>query len=131
MEKLSGPGATGTARWSGVALADVLGLAGPLREAAHVGFEGADVCEQAEPPERFGGSIPLDKACRPEVLLADHSLPVKYEIPLPPPMPVRQRAGEPIGGRALYIHTPRGRAGRAIDNATERFVDETRMGATP
>ena len=39
-----GPGATGTATWSGVALADVLALAGPLREAAHVGFDGADLC---------------------------------------------------------------------------------------
>ena len=65
-----GPGATGTARWAGVALADVLALAKPPREAVHVGFEGADLCAQARPPERFGGSIPLDKACRPEVLLA-------------------------------------------------------------
>ena len=38
---------------------------------------------------------------------------------------------EPVGGRSLYVHAPRGRAGRAIDTATERFVDETRMGATP
>src|SRR4051812_40550317 len=37
-----GPGATGTATWSGVALADVLALAEPLAHAAHVGFEGAD-----------------------------------------------------------------------------------------
>jgi sulfite oxidase len=65
-----GPGATGTARWTGVALADVLALAGPLPEAGHVGFEGADVCSDAKPAERFGGSIPLDKACRREVLLA-------------------------------------------------------------
>jgi sulfite oxidase len=65
-----GPGATGTATWTGVALADVLEIASPLREAAHVGFEGADLCSQAKPPERFGGSIPLDKACRPELLLA-------------------------------------------------------------
>jgi sulfite oxidase len=53
-----------------VALADVLALAGPLREGAHVGFVGADLCPEARPAERFGGSIPLDKACRPEVLLA-------------------------------------------------------------
>src|SRR3954467_1797824 len=64
-----GPGATGTATWTGVALADVPALAGPLREAAHVGFSGADVCAEAEPAQHFGGSIPLDKACRPEVLL--------------------------------------------------------------
>jgi sulfite oxidase len=65
-----GPGATGTATWTGVALADVLALAGPLRDATHVGFEGADVSPEADPVQRFGGSIPLDKACRPEVLLA-------------------------------------------------------------
>jgi sulfite oxidase len=65
-----GAGATGTATWSGVALNDVLALARPLREAAHVGFEGADDSPEAKPPQRFGGSIPLDKACRPEVLLA-------------------------------------------------------------
>jgi sulfite oxidase len=65
-----GPGATGTATWTGVALADVLALAQPQREASHVGFEGADMCDEAEPAQRFGGSITLDKACRREVLLA-------------------------------------------------------------
>ncbi|HTE60539.1 MAG TPA: sulfite oxidase [Solirubrobacteraceae bacterium] len=65
-----GPGATGTATWTGVALADVLALAGPLRKAVHVGFEGADLCPEAKPEQRFGGSIPLEKACRREVLLA-------------------------------------------------------------
>jgi sulfite oxidase len=65
-----GPGATGTATWTGAALADVLALAGPLRGAAHVGFDGADLCAEAEPVQRFGGSIPLGKACREEVLLA-------------------------------------------------------------
>jgi sulfite oxidase len=65
-----GPGATGTATWSGVALADVLALAHPRRECAHVGFEGADVSPEADPAQHFGGSVPLDKACRPEVLLA-------------------------------------------------------------
>jgi sulfite oxidase len=65
-----GPGATGTATWTGVALADVIGLAGPLPGAAHAGFDGADMCPEAKPAQRFGGSIPLDKARRPEVLLA-------------------------------------------------------------
>jgi len=65
-----GPGATGTATWTGVTLADVLALAGPLPEGTHVGFEGADLCEDAEPTQCFGGSIPLEKATRPEVLLA-------------------------------------------------------------
>jgi sulfite oxidase len=48
----------------------VLALARPLPAAAHVGFEGADLCREPRPPEHFGGSIPLDKARRPEVLLA-------------------------------------------------------------
>jgi sulfite oxidase len=81
-----GPGATGTATWTGVALADVLALAGPGREAAHVGFDGADLCPEAKPAQRFGGSIPLDKARRPEVLLAwamnGEPLPVVHGAPL-------------------------------------------------
>src|SRR6188472_4512450 len=62
-----GPGATGTATWTGVALADVLALAVPTGVARHVGFEGADGSPEAL---HFGGSIPLEKARRPEVLLA-------------------------------------------------------------
>jgi sulfite oxidase len=81
-----GPGATGTARWTGVALADVLALANPLHDAMHVGFEGTDLCSQGDSAERFGGSIPLDKACRPEVLLAwgmnDEPLPLVHGAPL-------------------------------------------------
>src|ERR687885_112760 len=86
-----GPGATGTATWTGVALGDVLALAGPLPDAAHVGFAGADLCPEATPAQRFGGSIPLDKACRPEVLLAwgmngaplppVHGAPVRVVVP--------------------------------------------------
>lgn len=81
-----GPGATGTATWTGVALADVLALAKPLPGAIHVGFEGAELCEQTNPLERFGGSIGLAKACRPEVLLAwgmnGESLPLVHGAPL-------------------------------------------------
>jgi sulfite oxidase len=86
-----GPGATGTATWSGVGLADVLALARPRAEAAHVGFDGADFCPEAKPAQRFGGSIPLHKACRPEVLLAwamngepllpVHGAPVRVVVP--------------------------------------------------
>jgi sulfite oxidase len=65
-----GPGATGTATWTGIALDDVLALAGPRSSATHVGFEAADVSTEAKPAQRFGGSIPLVKATRPEVLLA-------------------------------------------------------------
>src|SRR3954447_13590698 len=42
-----GPGATGTATWTGVALAEVLAAAGPLPEAAHIGFVGADLSPEA------------------------------------------------------------------------------------
>ncbi len=67
----------------------------------------------------------MNSVYRTELLLADHQRPVNYEIPMPPPHE------DKASGRALYVHAPRGRAGRAIDAATERFVDETRMGATP
>ena len=46
----------------------------------------------------------------------------------------RRRPWKPASdraGRDLYVHAPRGRAGRAIDAATEAFVDATRMGASP
>jgi sulfite oxidase len=81
-----GPGATGTATWTGVALADVLALAAPRPEAAHVGFDGADWCPEAKPAQRFGGSIGLAKARRAEVLLAwamnDQPLPAVHGAPL-------------------------------------------------
>jgi hypothetical protein len=67
----------------------------------------------------------MNSVYRTDLLLADHARPVDYEIPLPP------QGNEPKAGRSLYVHAPRGRAGRAIDAATERFVDATRMGATP
>jgi sulfite oxidase len=86
-----GPGATGTAIWTGVALMDVLALAGPLPGASDVGFEGADLSPEAKPVQQFGGSIPLDKACRSEVLLAwamngeplaaVHGAPVRVVVP--------------------------------------------------
>ena len=82
-------------------------------------------------PDFDDAGVVDENVYRPEVLLADHMKPVKYEIPLQPPTPSRDSPNEPVGGRSLYIHAPRGRAGRAIDAATERFVDETRMGATP
>jgi len=69
----------------------------------------------------------MNSVYRTELLLGDHARPVDYQIPLPP---VRDEA-KTASGRALYVHAPRGRAGRAIDAATERFVDDTRMGATP
>jgi hypothetical protein len=60
---------------------------------------------------------------RAEYLLADHAKPFDYQIPLPAE-PTRRQA-------SLYVHPPRGGKGRSIDVATERFVDETRISATP
>jgi hypothetical protein len=71
----------------------------------------------------LGSLFNLERVFRPEYLLADHTRPVDYQIPLPGAEPTRQ----PLP----YIHAPRGRRGRSIDVATERFVDETRMSATP
>ena len=67
----------------------------------------------------------INKVYRPELLLADHGMPVTYEIPLPPSAPERR-----VNPASLYVHAPRGRRGRAIDAATEQFVDETRMGTS-
>jgi sulfite oxidase len=82
-------GAIGTAEWTGVALADVLRAVGVSPQAEHVCFLGADTCLKAG--ERFGGSVPLGKARRPEVLLAwamngeplepDHGAPLRVVVP--------------------------------------------------
>ena len=60
----------------------------------------------------------------PKLQLADHERPVKYEIALPPEPQTR------VDLNTLYVHKTQGRRGREIDNATEQFVDDTRMGVT-
>ncbi len=60
-------------------------------------------------------------------MLADHAAPVAYEIPLPPPLTESRNAKTQT--RTLYVHAPRGRRSRAIDDRTEEFVDATRIGA--
>ncbi len=73
----------GTARWTGVSLADVLAEAGVRDGARHVELLGADRSAEAD---CFGGSIPLRKATSPEVLLAwsmnDTPLPELHGGPL-------------------------------------------------
>lgn len=63
-------GAIGTAAWSGVRLRDVLEEAGCDARAKHVAFTSLDSVEQDGDRFAFGASIPLDKAQRPEVILA-------------------------------------------------------------
>jgi sulfite oxidase len=86
-----GPGATSTACWAGVALADVLAVAAVAPDAGHVAFTAADVSPDAEPAQPFGASIPLHKATATEVLLAwemngaplprVHGAPVRLVVP--------------------------------------------------
>jgi hopanoid C-3 methylase HpnR len=58
----------------------------------------------------------------PRLQMADHARPVRYEISLPP------EARAKVDPNTLYIHKSQGRRGRQIDNVTERFVEDTRMG---
>ena len=58
----------------------------------------------------------------PKLQLSHHKQPVRYEMSLPPAPQVK------VNPRTLYILQAKGRQGRAIDDATEKFVDETRMG---
>ncbi len=86
-----GSGATSTAEWTGASLADVLAAAQVRPGAAHVAFEAPDVSQVAEPPQPYGGSIPLPKAIAGEVLLAwdmngeplppAHGAPVRVVVP--------------------------------------------------
>jgi hypothetical protein len=73
------------------------------------------------------GIMNYSKVYNGEKMLADHAQPVHYELPLPP-RPATD--GRDARSSQLYIHAPRGRAGRSIDDSTERFVEATRMGAS-
>lgn len=53
-------------------------------------------------------------------LLADHERPVAYELSVPANSAVVPR-------QSIYIHRPRQRRARQLDDATERFVDATRI----
>jgi sulfite oxidase len=81
-----GPGATGTARWSGVRLADVLREVGVEADATDVELTGADVTEEPGAPEPYAVSVPLEKALAQEVLLAwsmnGEPLPVAHGAPV-------------------------------------------------
>ena len=61
----------------------------------------------------------------PALQLADHRQPVRYEMALPP------EHRDVIDPRAMYVHSPRGRRGRSIDDDTEHFVEQTRMNGNP
>src|SRR5919109_3649448 len=71
------------------------------------------------------GIMNYSKVYNVEKMLSDHARPVHYELPLPP-----RSDGQLAKASQFYIHAPRGRAGRSIDDSTERFVEATRMGAS-
>jgi magnesium-protoporphyrin IX monomethyl ester (oxidative) cyclase len=60
----------------------------------------------------------------PDLLLADHARPAAYQLSPPP------KSRSRIDPHELYIHPAKGRRGRSIDDATESFVEQTRMGAS-
>ena len=83
--------AVSNAVWAGVRLADLLRAAGPTEAARHAAFCGLDEAERHGTRFHFGGSIPLEKAMQPEVLLATemngeplpavHGYPVRVVVP--------------------------------------------------
>ncbi len=84
-------GAVSTAEWTGVPLSAVLEKAGVKKGAVEVVLEGADTGEpknDAKPAGvlHFGRSLPLEKAMKPEVLLAykmnGEDLPFNHGLPL-------------------------------------------------
>lgn len=80
--------AISTAEWTGARLADVLALAGvdAAQAGLHVEFISLDRCVKDGQVFGFGGSIPLDKALTPEVLLVygmnGAPLPMTHGYPL-------------------------------------------------
>lgn len=81
-----GPGAISSGSFRGARLADVLAAAGLEPEAGHVAFAAPDVSPLPDPPQSYGGSIPVGKATQPEVLLAwamnGHPLPRVHGAPV-------------------------------------------------
>ncbi len=89
------------ATWNGARLRDVLLAAGveQMDQARHVAFDGFDRTERLNRTISFGGSIPLEKALHPEVLLAYEM----NETPLTPlhGAPLRVVAPGYIGARSV------------------------------
>ncbi len=60
----------------------------------------------------------FNKVYDPRLQLADHSLPVQYQL-----APPAQNGG---AGSSLFVHQHQGRRGRSFDDSTEQFVNQTR-----
>lgn len=66
----------------------------------------------------------FDSVFDPRLQLGDHARMVRYAMSPPPAV-----TDERVDVKSIYVYGPTGRRGRRIDDATERFVDGTRMGA--
>jgi sulfite oxidase len=86
-----GAGAIGTSEWGGVSLSELLRAANPAPGAKYVWFEGLDEPLVQGKKTAFGASIALEKAMRPETLVAlhmngrpltaDHGAPARAIVP--------------------------------------------------
>jgi sulfite oxidase len=81
-----GADAISTGVWEGIALREILAIAGVTSDAQHVAFESYDQITKLGVTAPFGASIPLAKALSPEVLLVDRlngeALPATHGGPL-------------------------------------------------
>ncbi|PKM38464.1 MAG: hopanoid C-3 methylase HpnR [Gammaproteobacteria bacterium HGW-Gammaproteobacteria-10] len=66
----------------------------------------------------------FDKVFNPELQLADHQMPVKYQMK--PPVKDTKFSSAKALSKSLYVHEPLGRTSRQLDDDTEKFVDESR-----
>ncbi|MGX5716137.1 sulfite oxidase [Arthrobacter sp. MAHUQ-56] len=83
--------AVGTAHWTGVPLAYLLGKAGVLPTAAEVVFTGTDAGVQGGVAQKYARSLPIREALRPDVVLAyemnggelppQHGYPLRLVVP--------------------------------------------------
>src|SRR5207245_1249101 len=84
-------GAISNAEWKGVRLATLLDWAGAKSSAKYVWFEGHDAVTLKDRQTLFGGQVPIEKAMRPETLVAlemngrpltrEHGFPVRTIVP--------------------------------------------------
>lgn len=84
-------GAIGTAEWTGPRLSDLLRKAGLKSAAKHLWFEGLDTVALKDRQTAFGGGVPIEKAMRPETILAlemngrplsrEHGFPARTIVP--------------------------------------------------
>lgn len=84
-------GAIGTAEWKGVRVADLLARAGVREGARYVWFDGIDTVTLPDRQTVFGAQVPLDRAQRPETIVAmemngaplsrDHGYPARVVVP--------------------------------------------------